>query len=360
MRWPLLLLLPACAPTIEPPAQVAGNVEALSIAYTHTLVVGRGPGGAVRDVVSLGSDLPAPKVPVGPRPEAIGVAVGRTHACLLTPAGSVHCWGDHARGALGAHRACIPSTVEGGLPDCVLDHDVMPSLPPARALAAGDDVTCAILRDDRVVCWGEPGAKLGGSRLPASGAPTPVVLPGGAPLEATRLVISRETVCAIDHDARLWCWGDRHGATPTLLPELGVVDVAFGRLHSCMITTGEGLTCSGENANGQAGDVAAARACTNSRCPIGTTRIDLDAKRVVVGERHSCALTTGGQVVCWGSNELGQLGRDDAFLTGAPGVALDDAIDLAAGYAHTCAVRRDGGAWCWGETDVTDRSEIAP
>ena len=82
---------------------------------------------------------------------------------------------------------------------------------------------------------------------------------------------------------------------------------------------------------------------------VGHTAIALDATRVVVGERHSCALTHDGFVRCWGSNEVGQLGRPDSFLVGDVGVAIGDAIDLASSYAKTCAVTSDHTGWCWGD-----------
>ncbi len=34
----------------------------------------------------------------------------------------------------------------------------------------------------------------------------------------------------------------------------------------------------------------------------------MNASRIAVGERHSCALQKGGLVFCWGNNDFGQLG----------------------------------------------------
>lgn len=363
-RWLLLLLVPACDSTLdpEPPAALPWTTRALAIAHTHTIVATELAPNTVDNVQFHGTEVPRPVDAEGyalplELPAATGVAVGRAHACVVSTTGSVHCWGDHTFGALGAHRACLPPTAEGGVPDCVLGALLMPSLPPARALVAGDDVTCAILADDHVVCWGEPGDKLGGAVLPSLDPPTPVALPSGAPLLAERVVITGETVCAIDREARLWCWGDGFGARPALQPQQGVVDIALGTRHSCIIDAA-GLACWGDNRNGQAGDFAMAKKCrTDERCVKDAPHaIDFPATRVVVGERHTCALDDRGAVACWGSNEVGQLGRDDAFLVGERGFALDGAIDLAAGYAHTCALRGDRSAWCWGSTSELDPS----
>ncbi|MBA3817639.1 MAG: hypothetical protein H0X17_02010 [Deltaproteobacteria bacterium] len=368
-RWLLLLLVPACNSTFTPelPAALPYATRALSLANTHTLIATELPPNSIANVQFAGTEVPRPYDEASGEPLALDlpaasdVVVGRAHACVVSPTGSVHCWGDQTYGALGAHRACLPPVAEGGLPDCVLGALIMPSLPPTRALAAGDDFTCATLLDDRVVCWGETGAKLGGSVLPSLDPPTPVKLPGGASLAADRVVISHGTVCAIDLDARLWCWGDRFGATPQLQPQTGVVDIAIGRRHSCIIDAG-GLACWGDNRNGQVGDATGARRCpVDEDVPcvhVDPRALELDAVRVVVGERHTCALRRDGAVACWGSNEVGQLGRDDAFLVGDLGFVLEGAADLASGYAHTCALRADGSAYCWGATSVLDPSLV--
>ena len=370
IRWLLPALLTptwmACDSTLdpEPPHELEFATRTFSIANTHTVLVTEFDANAPDNLEEVGSEVPSPTDPDGnplplELPAASDVAVGRAHACIVSPTGTVHCWGDHTNGALGEHRGCNPPLeAAGGEPDCILGVAIMPALPPARELAAGDDVTCAITMDDRVVCWGEAG-KLGGSRLPALDPPTPVQLPGGDLLAAARLIINHGTVCAIDRAQVLWCWGDGFGALPERQPQIGVLDVAFGPRHHCIIDAA-GFRCAGDNRNGQAGDFAHAKRCGDGKCTLGETTIELDATRVVVGERHTCALTLDGVVHCFGSNEVGQLGRDDAFLVGDIGVALDGVTDLASGYAHVCAQRRDRSVWCWGVTDVTDPSEVQP
>lgn len=357
--------LAACNSTIdpEPPTAYAFDVRAMALSNTHTYAVTELAANTLDNVVSFGTDVPQPHdastgepVPLM-LPAARDIAVGRAHACVLSATGSVHCWGDHLFGALGNHRACLPPAAEGGAPDCILGALVMPSLPPSRDIVAAGDVTCAITDEDRVVCWGEAGPALGGSVLPALDPPTPVRLPSGESLVADKLVMGRGAVCAIDKLRALWCWGERFGAQPVLQPQRGVVDFALGERHDCIIDE-RGLACWGDNTNGQVGDFRGARACTGKSCFIEEPLVlDIDARRVVVGERHTCALRADGAVACWGSNEVGQLGRDDAFLVGDRGLAISDTVDIAAGYAHTCALRRDQSLWCWGSTTVYDAKE---
>lgn len=369
MRWPLLLLPLAmgCDDTFDPtpPQELPYDVRTFSIASNRTLIVTAYDEQLPNNLEARGAEVPAPHDPdtgeVAPLdlPPVSDVAVGRRHACVVSPTGSVHCWGDHEHGALGSQRVCKPPAAEGGSPDCILGVGIMPSLPPVRELAAGDDVTCAITREDRVVCWGRPGPQLGGSVVPALDPPTPVAIAPEVPLAAARVIVARGTVCAIDHDATLWCWGTGFGATPQRQPYTGVVDVALGTRHSCVIDA-RGLTCWGDNRNAQVGDAAAARRCPlEAPCTIDEPYlVPLDAVRVVVGERHTCALLAGGGVACFGSNEVGQLGRTDAFLVGDIGIALPGTVvELAAGYAHTCALASGGRAWCWGSTGVAPTSE---
>ena len=70
------------------------------------------------------------------------------------------------------------------------------------------------------------------------------------------------------------------------------------------------------------------------------------------GRDHTCALTWGGGVACWGSNEYGQLGNASDVHSGVPlrvpGVA--GATAVAAGGDWTCAVA-SGDVLCWGDDD---------
>jgi alpha-tubulin suppressor-like RCC1 family protein len=85
-----------------------------------------------------------------------------------------------------------------------------------------------------------------------------------------------------------------------------------------------------------------------------------DIVKLALGATHSCALFASGRVLCWGSNEHGELGRDKG--TGCPREpesacepgepeGIDDAIDISAGEHFTCAVLRDGTVRCFGRTD---------
>src|SRR5688500_365558 len=56
------------------------------------------------------------------------------------------------------------------------------------------------------------------------------------------------------------------------------------------------------------------------------------------GLHHTCAVTTDGRALCWGSNEFGQ--------STAP---AGEFIDVSAGYRQSCGVTADGSLTCWGQ-----------
>ena len=77
----------------------------------------------------------------------------------------------------------------------------------------------------------------------------------------------------------------------------------------------------------------------------------LRVSSLAAGAAHTCALRADGAVLCWGSNEHGQLGRDVAGRIGwepARARDIDDAVQIAAISGVSCALRRTGGVRCWG------------
>jgi len=342
----LCWLLPACIEPSATPHELPWSAHAITAAGRNTLiltdrddVIEAGTVKADGDSILLPSDPSNYMEAELELPAATAIAVGSQHACVISSM-QVTCWGEDNHGALGAHRACPDQS------SCVLGPGIMPTLPPIRAIAAGDDVTCATTMDDEVMCWGNAdGGRLGGSIVSALDPPVPVMLSPGKPLHVARVVIRDATVCAIDRSQQGWCWGGVYGAKPTHLDLTGVVDLSINGDHGCAIAN-TGLVCWGNNVNGQV-DPAQAAACPRG-CTVAPMPVALAATRVVVGARHTCALDGAGNVWCWGDNEDGQLARKDAFLTGDRGLAFTNATDLVAGANHTCALRRDHSAWCWG------------
>ena len=99
----------------------------------------------------------------------------------------------------------------------------------------------------------------------------------------------------------------------------------------------------------------------------GAVRATDDRGIIAAGGRHSCVLD-GGKALCWGANDLGQLGDGELEPRSTPGGIVGDLefSSIAAGVTHTCAVTRTGDAYCWGSDeygqlgDATTTSRSAP
>ena len=124
--------------------------------------------------------------------------------------------------------------------------------------------------------------------------------------------------------------------------------VAAGGAHSCALVTGGKVMCWGRGQGGE-GQVATAGK-TDALVPAQVADIE-GALAIVAGAAHTCAIAADRSALCWGANEHGQLGNGGTADSGTPVqvAGLTDVRALAAGGAHTCALRGDGTLSCWGD-----------
>ena len=81
------------------------------------------------------------------------LAVGKTHKCALFEGGGVRCSGKSELGALG--YGSYPNHIgDDEHPSAAGDVDLGGS---ATQISAGEDITCALLTNARVRCWGTMG-----------------------------------------------------------------------------------------------------------------------------------------------------------------------------------------------------------
>lgn len=123
-------------------------------------------------------------------------------------------------------------------------------------------------------------------------------------------------------------------------------DVAVGDSHVCVVRASGAVECMNWNAYGQLGD-----GTTMSRRDLRPVLNLRDAAEVAAGQLHTCAVRVGGgQVVCWGYNNAGQLGdgslADHALLTEVRGLGL--VRGLGVGTFFSCAIKTSGQVFCWG------------
>jgi alpha-tubulin suppressor-like RCC1 family protein len=77
-----------------------------------------------------------------------------------------------------------------------------------------------------------------------------------------------------------------------------------------------------------------------------------DMRQVAGGLEHTCAVSNGGMVYCWGKGLQGQLGTGGTpvFTKGPIALPIDDGRAVATGEAFSCAARARG-VKCWGADD---------
>ncbi len=144
-----------------------------------------------------------------------------------------------------------------------------------------------------------------------------------------------------------------HGVVP--------VKVAVNGEHTCARTQYGKVKCWGSNSHGQLGLASNVRSTSTPTTDVPMAG-NYWAKSVSVGVLHSCAILEGGEVKCWGDNTYGELGRADAVPhfglgTGDTGagfrtVPVGAVKELALGYSVSCALldtAATNNVVCWGK-----------
>jgi len=286
------------------------------------------------DVIGLGSGV-------------IALSAGGFHTCALIAGGEAKCWGENYYGQLGNGTNTwhyTPVSVSG------LGSGVV-------ALVAGYSDTCAVTASGSAKCWGfNDSGQIGDGTTTTHNAPTDV---SGLGSGVAAIAPGGDHTCALTASGGVKCWGSNsdgqigNGAIlmrsiPMDVHELGNnAIVVAGYFHTCAVTASDGAKCWGYNDYGQIGDGTT----TNRSIPVDVSGLTTNIVSLVAGGFHSCALTTGGDAKCWGDNYCGELGDGTTTAHSAPvdvsGLGTG-VTTLAAGGSHTCALTAGGGIKCWG------------
>jgi alpha-tubulin suppressor-like RCC1 family protein len=180
----------------------------------------------------------------------------------------------------------------------------------------------------------------------------------GLASDVTALAASELHTCALTVGRGVLCWGsnedgqlgdgtttDRWTPVPVSGLASGVTALAAGHYsHTCALTTGSGMLCWGDNNWGQLGDGTTEQRLT----PVLVSGLTSDVTTLAAGGSHTCAVTAGSGVMCWGGNLVNWGWHDRGSASPVPVSGLESGVTaLAAGFHHTCAVAT-GGVLCWG------------
>ena len=125
--------------------------------------------------------------------------------------------------------------------------------------------------------------------------------------------------------------------------------ISSGSDHNCALDTHGTVMCWGSNQSGQLGN-----GTIDAALKLDVIGLANGIAAVDGGDSHTCAVTAAGAAKCWGRNDFGQLGDGTSQTHTAPSdvAGLEGgAASIATGSQFTCAVTRAGGVRCWGSND---------
>ena len=324
----------------------------------------------------------------------VQVAPGGNHTCALTLGGNVVCWGRASNGRLG--NDCDSSCTNQNVPVNVKsENGSSANLSDIVQVSAGEIHTCALTSMGSVKCWGyNVSGQLGDNSFTDKDVPVDVVASSSDTnplMDIVQISAGHEHTCALTSGGNVKCWG--HGSKGRLGSDCnsnciyninhpvdvvvsdgnsgllsGIVQISGGGNHTCALTSGDNVMCWGQGGSGELGNGAT----SDADAPVTVTSAGTTALSGIVGistgQEHSCALKSTGGVVCWGEGDSGKLGNnanDDqsrpvSVLTSAlNNPALSGISQIELGNNHSCAVTDTGKVVCWGHGDVGQLSNDA-
>ena len=275
------------------------------------------------------------------------IAAGSRHTCALTSSGGVKCWGFNIAGGLG----------DGTITDRTAPVDVVGLGSGVTAIAAGGYRSCALTLSAGMKCWGDNTyGGLGDNSKVQRTTPVDVV---GLTAGVAAIATGFDHSCALTASGGVKCWGrndfgllgdgttnQSNTAIDTSGLTTGVIAIAAGSYHTCVVTANGAAKCWGDNVNGELGDNSTLPRTT----PVAVSGLTSGVVAIAPGRFYTCALTNAGVMMCWGINARGELGdgtTDERHIPVATNLAAGVAA-IAAGGTHTCAITTRGGVKCWG------------
>lgn len=193
--------------------------------------------------------------------------------------------------------------------------------------------------------------------------------------ETTTVHTAAYSVCAAKRGA-LYCWGSNSDnilgipgsplddvLEPTRVPVSGQVRAAaMGYANMCAVTDEHDILCWGSNTVGQLGNgeyvAVGADPNVTPSFPARPSGLDGRVDSVAIGGATICARTTDGRIYCWGSGSHGELanGSFGSSLTPVEVTGIGISKHLDVGGKTACSISEDSKVYCWGGDFRTDES----
>jgi alpha-tubulin suppressor-like RCC1 family protein len=310
------------------------------------------------------------------------------HTCVIAgPARSLYCWGANDHGQIGNGKTGAAALTEdvATATKIVVDETGL-AFDGLEEVSLAPWHSCA-RRGDVVFCWGE--RYTGSQAEPPSAANLDRTAPRAiGNFDVSRIAAGGPHTCALKTNGKIACFGHsafnelgrpnamdppctapffyayhasaNHQCVGTLVEVMfgalaKTTSVVAGEVHSCALADGK-VHCWGASGSGELGRPGAGTAELNAQIvvtdPALLTALDGVTAIASDGAKHTCALRANG-VVCWGLNDVGQLGTDPIALpkrdfAGAPIAGTAGAIAIGVAERVSCAVKSDATVVCWG------------
>lgn len=253
----------------------------------------------------------------------IAVSVGTAHTCAITVAGEIECWGDRTE-----RRTEAPAGTY-------------------TAISAGHRHSCALSTNGEIACWGSNDF----GRLNA---------PEGT---FVAIDVERFQSCALAENGTARCWSLEEAPSPEEPNDANrYLDVAAGLFGSCAVTRAGEPDCWGyandppydlpkesfvsiAGGGDETGEHWCALStqgqvtCWGRGYPRGYKKPNDESfvEIAVSPHGHACAISTDAEVICWSGQSRRSGAPDGQFKS------------VAVGPSHACAVSLSGDVACWGE-----------
>jgi cysteine-rich repeat protein len=262
------------------------------------------------------------------------------HTCAVLDNGGVKCWGQSRAGTLGQDNL-----MDYPDPSLVMTINLGTGV-SAQAVDTGYDFNCASLDNGLLKCWGENLAGQLCTNIdqgPNSGVgndPGEMSQLVGFSVAAGRTVKTFSTgdrvTCALLDNGSVKCWGANRwgegGGGGSCLAASDLVarpfidwgtgrkakSISLSGIHLCAVLDDGTVKCLGNNDVGQLG-IGSTDPQDGQSAPLQAVPLERPALQVAAGEFHTCAILDDGVIRCWGGNARGELGVGDTDNRGDAG-----------------------------------------